>query len=73
MKHEEHDIFENLFKELKINFTSANQKSVAKLLKTMSVDEVKNYLEETYKNRNTEVIDFSRERRFYFAIVKVMN
>lgn len=50
MKHEEHDFFENLFKELKINFTTTNQKSVAKLLKTMSMDEVKNYLEETYKN-----------------------
>lgn len=50
MKHEEHDIFEILFKQLKINFTATNQKSVAKLLKTMSMDEVKNYLEETYKN-----------------------
>lgn len=57
MKHEEHDIFENLFKELKINFTATNQKSVAKLLKTMSMDEVKNYLEETYKNlkKNSDI------------------
>lgn len=50
MKYEEHNLFENLFKELKINFTTTNQKSVAKLLKTMSMDEVKNYLKETYKN-----------------------
>ncbi|MCJ8343017.1 MAG: hypothetical protein MJH09_09270 [Cetobacterium sp.] len=52
MKHEEHDIFENLFEKLKINITVTNQKIIAKLLKTMSMDEVKNYLEETYKNLN---------------------
>ncbi|MBC2855318.1 helix-turn-helix domain-containing protein [Cetobacterium sp. 2A] len=46
----EHDFFENLFKELNINFTLTNQKSVSKLLKTLSKEQVNDYLIETYDN-----------------------
>ena len=50
MIHNTHDLFENIFKTLDINFTTTNQKSVAKLLKTQSVEEVKTYILETYSN-----------------------
>lgn len=50
MKHEGMTFFENLFKELEINFTATNQKSVIGLLKSMSQEEVKAYLVETYTN-----------------------
>ncbi|SJZ95697.1 Replication initiator protein A (RepA) N-terminus [Cetobacterium ceti] len=50
MNHDIHDLFENIFKTLDVNFTTTNQKSVAKLLKTQSVDEVKTYILETYNN-----------------------
>lgn len=42
--------FENFFKEeLKMNFTATNQKAVEKLLKTMSEQQVKNFLLDNYK------------------------
>lgn len=42
--------FENFFKEeLKMNFTATNQKAVEKLLKTMSEQQVKNFLMDNYK------------------------
>ena len=50
MNHEEHDFFENLFKNFEVNFTTTNQKSVKKLLKTLSKEEVEKYLLETYTN-----------------------
>lgn len=50
MNHEEHDFFENLFKNLEVNFTTTNQKSVKKLLKTLSKEETEKYLLETYMN-----------------------
>ena len=50
MNQDTHDLFENIFKTLDVNFTTTNQKSVAKLLKTQSVDEVKTYILETYNN-----------------------
>ncbi|MGL5778068.1 replication initiator protein A [Cetobacterium sp.] len=52
MNHEEHDFFENLFKNLAVNFTTTNQKSVKKLLsnKNSTTESVKEYLLETYEN-----------------------
>lgn len=52
MNHEEHDFFENLFKNLEVNFTTTNQKSVKKLLnnKNATTESVKEYLLETYEN-----------------------
>lgn len=50
MNHEEHDFFENIFKILNIKFTTKNQKSVVKLLKKQTKEEIKNYLVETYEN-----------------------
>lgn len=50
MNHEEHDFFENLFKNIGVNFTTTNQKSVKKLLKTLSKEETEKYLLETYMN-----------------------
>lgn len=42
--------FENFFKEeLKMNFTATNQKAIEKLLKTMSEQQVKNFLLDNYK------------------------
>lgn len=42
--------FEKFFKEeLKINFTATNQKAIEKLLKTMSEQQVKNFLLDNYK------------------------
>ena len=42
--------FEKFFKEeLKINFTATNQKAVEKLLKTMTEQQVKNFLLDNYK------------------------
>lgn len=49
MNHE-YDFFENLFKQLGVNFTRTNQNSVARLLKTLSKDQVEEYLIETYEN-----------------------
>ena len=48
----DHDIdeFKNLFNEFGINFTNKNKNSIKKLLKTMSINEVKLYLKETYEN-----------------------
>lgn len=52
------DSFEKLFKKFGINFTKTNQESVKKLLAKMKVDEVINYLEETYENlKNTPSIN----------------
>lgn len=53
MNHEEHDFFENLFKTIGVNFTTTNQKSVKKLLKTLNRIQVKEYLLETYENMKT--------------------
>lgn len=53
MNHEEHDFFENLFKTIGVNFTTTNQKSVKKLLKTLNRNEVEEYLLETYENMKT--------------------
>lgn len=53
MNHEEHDFFENLFKNIEVNFTLTNQKSVKKLLKTLSKEDVEKYLLETYENMNS--------------------
>lgn len=52
MNHEEHDFFENLFKNLEVNFTTTNQNSVKKLLnnKNATTESVKEYLLETYEN-----------------------
>lgn len=44
------DIFEKLFKEFEINYTSKNQSSVKKLLSKMSQEAVIAYLKETYTN-----------------------
>lgn len=44
------DEFKEMFNEWNINFTKKNQNSIKKLLKTMSIGEVKNYLIETYQN-----------------------
>ncbi|MBR8701033.1 MULTISPECIES: hypothetical protein [unclassified Fusobacterium] len=49
--HDVHDFFEKLFKEqFKINYTTTNRNSINKLLKTLSFNEVKDYLMELYKN-----------------------
>lgn len=53
MNHEEHDFFENLFKTIGVNFTTTNQKSVKKLLKTLNRNQVEEYLLETYENMKT--------------------
>ncbi|MGL4863564.1 MAG: helix-turn-helix domain-containing protein [Cetobacterium sp.] len=53
MNHEEHDFFENLFKNIEVNFTLTNQKSVKKLLKTLSKEDIEKYLLETYENMNS--------------------
>ena len=53
MNHEEYDFFENLFKNIEVNFTLTNQKSVKKLLKTLSKEDVEKYLLETYENMNS--------------------
>ena len=53
MKHEDHDFFENLFKIIGVNFTTTNQKSVKKLLKTLNRNQVEEYLLETYENMKT--------------------
>lgn len=50
MNHEEHEFFENLFKNLGVNFTTTNQKSIKKLLKTLNLEQVEKYLLETYEN-----------------------
>lgn len=50
MNHEEHDSFENLFKNFGVNFTTTNQRAVSKLLKTLSREETEKYLLETYEN-----------------------
>lgn len=49
--HDNHDsdIFEKLFKEFGINYTTTNQESVKKLLAKMTQDEVVRYLKETYE------------------------
>lgn len=49
--HDNHDsdIFEKLFKEFGINYTTTNQESVKKLLTKMTLDEVVKYLKETHK------------------------
>lgn len=49
--HDNHDsdIFEKLFKEFGINYTTTNQESVKKLLTKMTLDEVVKYLKETYE------------------------
>lgn len=49
MNHE-YDFFENLFKQFGVNFTRTNQNSVARLLKTLSKNQVEEYLVETYEN-----------------------
>lgn len=49
----DHDVmneFEELFNKWGINFTTKNQNSIKKLLKTMPFLEVKSYLTETYEN-----------------------
>lgn len=43
------------------------------IIEEKTLEQYEKKLVETHKNRNAEVIDFSRERGFYFAIVKVMN
>ncbi len=53
MTHEEHEFFENLFKTIGVNFTTTNQKSVKKLLKTLNKNQVEEYLLETYENMKT--------------------
>ncbi|MGL5580530.1 MAG: helix-turn-helix domain-containing protein [Cetobacterium sp.] len=53
MTHEEHEFFENLFKKIGVNFTATNQKSVKKLLKTLSKEQVEQYLLETHENMRT--------------------
>lgn len=45
----EFDFFENLFKELGINFTKTNKISVEKLRKTLSLKDTELYLRETYQ------------------------
>lgn len=57
--HDTIDEFEELFNKFNINFTKTNQSSIKKLLKTMSANEVKLYLKETYENikSNPNVID----------------
>ncbi|WP_426709565.1 replication initiator protein A [Cetobacterium sp. SF1] len=50
MNQETYDIFKNLFKELGIELTNKNQKSILQLLKTQSLEEIKNYLRETFYN-----------------------
>lgn len=46
--------FENVFKELGVNFTKFNQTSVKKLLRTLPKEKVINYLKETFENiKNT--------------------
>lgn len=48
------DYFENVFKELGVNFTKFNQTSVKKLLRNLSKDKVAEYLKETFENiKNT--------------------
>lgn len=47
------DIFEKLFKEFEINYTTKNQSSVKKLLSKMSQEAVIAYLKETYINIST--------------------
>lgn len=55
--HEENlelDYFENLFKELGVNFTKSNQTSIKKLLRNLSKEKVTDYLKETFENiKNT--------------------
>lgn len=48
------DYFEDIFKELGVNFTKSNQTSVKKLLRTLPKEKVINYLKETFENiKNT--------------------
>lgn len=46
--HDELDFFENLFKELGINFTKTNKESILKIRKILSLKETELYLRETY-------------------------
>lgn len=43
------------------------------IIQEKTLEQYEKRLVETNKNRNAEVIDFSRERGFYFAIVRVVN
>ncbi|RGY64501.1 helix-turn-helix domain-containing protein [Fusobacterium ulcerans] len=47
------DIFEKLFKEFEINYTTKNQSSIKKLLSKMNQEAVIAYLKETYINIST--------------------
>lgn len=59
--HEEHDFFENLFKEFGVNFTAANQEAIKKLRKSLSVKATEKYLRETFEaiKENKEVINIA--------------
>lgn len=61
MNHEEHEFFENIFKTLDIKFTATNQKSIAKLLKKQTKEEIKIYLMETFENlkKNPDIKNIS--------------
>lgn len=43
------------------------------IIEEKTLEQYEKKLVETHKNKNAKVIDFSRERGFYFVIVKVVN
>lgn len=45
---DELDFFENLFKELRVNFTKTNKEPVLKIRKHLSLKDTELYLRETY-------------------------
>ncbi|MGL5595860.1 MAG: replication initiator protein A [Cetobacterium sp.] len=69
MTHEEHDLFENLFEKIGVNFTTTNQKSIKKLLKTLSKEQVEQYLLETYENMRTNPNIENLEGAFSIKII----
>lgn len=53
MEQATYNFFEKIFKEFSVNFTIRNQKSIIKLLKTQNLEEVKNYLLDTFAKINS--------------------